>query len=82
MNTHSFVCDKLVREKLDWWMGVTRCDQGVFCMCMHKLGESRVDKAYALRFRLLGMVSIAKSKSFCNTFSENEAIHYRGHTRR
>ncbi len=27
-------------------MAVTRCDQGVFCMCMYELGKSRVDEAY------------------------------------
>ena len=43
--TYSFVCDELVREELNWRMVVARCDQGVLCMCMHKLGEWRVDKA-------------------------------------
>ena len=37
-------------EKLDWRVVVTRRDQGVLRVCVHKLGESRVDKAYALIF--------------------------------
>jgi len=47
-NTHAFICDKLVGEKLDWGMAMTRRDQGVFRVCIHELGESRVDEAYAL----------------------------------
>ena len=31
-------------------MVVARRDQGVLRMCVHKLGESRVDEAYALIF--------------------------------
>jgi hypothetical protein len=46
--THGFICDKLVGEKLDWWMVMTLRDQGVFRMCIHELGESRVNEAYAL----------------------------------
>ena len=49
-NTHDFVCDKLVGEKLNWRVVVARRDQGVLRMCVHKLGESRVDEAYALIF--------------------------------
>ena len=45
LNTHGFVRDKLMGEKLDWWMAVTCCNQGVFRMCVHELGESRVDEA-------------------------------------
>jgi len=29
-------------------MAVSCCDQGVFRMCVHELGESRVDEACAL----------------------------------
>jgi hypothetical protein len=43
--THGFVRDELVGEKLDWWMAVTLCDQGVFRMCVHELRKSRVDEA-------------------------------------
>ena len=37
-------------EKLDWRVVVARCDQGVFRVCVHELGESRVDEAYVLSF--------------------------------
>ena len=53
LNTHGFVRDELVGEKLDWWMAVTCCDQGVFRMCMHELGESRVDEACAVKLRVI-----------------------------
>ena len=43
--THSFVCNELVGEQLDWWMAVTLRDQGVFRVRVYELGESRVDKA-------------------------------------
>jgi hypothetical protein len=31
-------------------MVVTRRDQGVLRMCIHELGESRVDEAYCINF--------------------------------
>ena len=60
-------------------MAVTCCDQGVFRMCMDELGESRVDEACALISVILNIVI---ARAFRYTFSEDEAIHYRSHTRR
>ena len=79
LNTHGFVRDELVGEKLDWWMAVTCCDQGVFRMCVHELGESRMDEACGL---ISVILNIFIATSFGCTFSEDEAIHYRSHTRR
>lgn len=61
-NTHGLVRDELVGEKLDWWMAVTCTDQGVFRMCVHELGESRVDEACALISVILNIV-IARALS-------------------
>lgn len=60
-------------------MAVTCCDQGVFRMCMHELGQSRVDETCALISVILNIVI---AKAFRYTFSEDESIHYRSHTRR
>lgn len=43
--TYRLVCDELVREELNWRVIVARCDQGVLCVCIHELGECRVDKS-------------------------------------
>lgn len=43
--TYGFVCDELVREELNWRMIVACRDQGMLCVCMHELGECRVNKA-------------------------------------
>lgn len=80
LNTHGFVRDELVGEKLDWWMAVTCCDKGVFRMCMHELGKSRVDETCVCIDSVI--LDIVIARAFRYTFSEDEAIHYRSHTRR
>ena len=69
--THGFVCDKLMGEKLDWRMVVARRDQGVFRVCVHELGESRVDEAYVLSFGHSGTVGSNRNRGafFWYTFS-------------
>jgi hypothetical protein len=59
---------------------VTCCDQGVFRMCMHELGESRVDETCASLISIIPNIVYSK-ELYRYTFSEDEAIHYRSHTR-